>query len=66
MPFLPEGKDADERMLEIINIQTTALMTRLKAIWCKDITIGISGGLALLIGATVAVLLILRKKKNAQ
>ena len=55
MPFLPEGRDADERMLEIINIQTTALMTRLKAIWCKDITIGISGGLdstmALLIAA---------------
>ncbi|MBR4069013.1 MAG: NAD(+) synthase [Clostridia bacterium] len=56
VPFLPEGKDADQRMLEIINIQTTALMTRLKAIWCKDITIGISGGL----DSTMAVLIAAR------
>jgi len=55
MPFLPQDKDADARLQEIIDIQTTALMTRLKAIWCKDIVIGISGGLdstmALLIAA---------------
>ena len=55
MPFLPQGDHADARMQEIIDIQTTALMTRLKAIWCKDIVIGISGGLdstmALLIAA---------------
>lgn len=55
MPFLPQDKDADARFEEIIDIQTTALMTRLKAIWCKDIVIGISGGLdstmALLIAA---------------
>ena len=55
MPFLPHDQDADIRLQEIIDIQTTALMTRLKAIWCKDIVIGISGGLdstmALLIAA---------------
>ena len=56
MPFLPQGKDADARMLEIINIQTTGLMTRLKAIRCKDITIGISGGL----DSTMAVLIAAR------
>ncbi len=55
LPFLPEGADAAQRLEEIANIQTMGLMTRLKAIWCKDIVIGISGGLdstmALLIAA---------------
>ncbi len=55
MPFIPKNEDAAQRLDEIIHIQTTALMTRLKAIWCKDIVIGISGGLdstmALLIAA---------------
>jgi len=55
LPFLPTGQDAAQRMDEIVNIQTMGLMTRLKAIWCKDIVIGISGGLdstmALLIAA---------------
>ena len=56
MPFLPEGRNAAARLQEIIDIQTTALMTRLKAIWCKDIVIGISGGL----DSTMAILIAAR------
>ncbi len=56
MPFLPEGRNAAQRLQEIIDIQTTALMTRLKAIWCKDIVIGISGGL----DSTMAILIAAR------
>lgn len=55
-PFVPSGdKEIDERCTEIINIQTSGLATRLRAINCKKIVVGISGGLdstlALLVAA---------------
>ncbi|MDE5687924.1 MAG: NAD(+) synthase [Paramuribaculum sp.] len=55
-PFVPaDDKSIDERCTEIINIQTSGLATRLRAINCRKIVVGISGGLdstlALLVAA---------------
>lgn len=55
-PFVPADDSLrDERCTEIVNIQTTGLATRLAAIHCSKIVVGISGGLdstlALLIAA---------------
>ncbi|MDE6049740.1 MAG: NAD(+) synthase [Paramuribaculum sp.] len=55
-PFVPADDNLrDERCTEIVNIQTTGLATRLSAINCSKIVIGISGGLdstlALLVAA---------------
>ncbi len=45
-PFVP-GADAErsERCEEILAIQSTGLATRLQAIGCKDVVVGLSGGL---------------------
>ena len=45
-PFVPEDKEeADDRAAEILAIQTTGLTRRLKASSCKNLVIGLSGGL---------------------
>ena len=45
-PFIPEGNEnLSKRCRDIINIQVSGLITRLKAIGCKKAVIGISGGL---------------------
>ncbi len=55
-PFVPEEKSSkDSRCEEIINIQTHGLMKRLQFTHCKNLVVGISGGLdstlALLVAA---------------
>ena len=45
-PFVPDARaDRDARCEEILAIQSTGLATRLDAISCKDVVIGLSGGL---------------------
>lgn len=45
-PFVPSVKsDLDQRCEEILNIQSVGLMTRLRHIGCKDVVLGLSGGL---------------------
>jgi len=44
-PFLPRKNNEEEFYSEILQIQSTALAKRLLHINCKDIVIGISGGL---------------------
>ncbi len=55
LPFVPEGTDAAQRLDEIVSIQRTGLMTRLCAIHCQNLVVGVSGGLdstlALLVAA---------------
>ena len=55
LPFVPCGGEAEGELAEIVNIQVTGLKTRLLAIDCKDVVIGVSGGLdstlALLVAA---------------
>jgi NAD+ synthase (glutamine-hydrolysing) len=54
LPFVPEGAEKDEHLEEIVRIQCAGLATRLTAIGCKHVVLGVSGGLdstlALLIG----------------
>ena len=55
-PFIPADSEARrQRCAEVFEIQTSALMTRLEAIGCRDVVIGLSGGLdsalALLVAA---------------
>ena len=45
----------DERCTEIVNIQTSALATRLSAIHCSKLVVGISGGLDSTLALLVAV-----------
>ena len=45
-PFVPSEKNRlYERCEEILSIQATGLMTRLRHIRCKDVVLGLSGGL---------------------
>ena len=45
-PFVPGARsDRDARCEEILAIQSTGLATRLEAIRCKDVVLGLSGGL---------------------
>jgi NAD+ synthase (glutamine-hydrolysing) len=45
-PFVPRaGADRDARCEEILAIQSTGLATRLKAIRCANVVLGLSGGL---------------------
>jgi len=45
-PFVPYSKsDLDSRCEEILNIQSVGLMTRIKHIGCKNVVLGLSGGL---------------------
>ena len=54
LPFVPGGADGNENLEEIVRIQCVGLATRLTAIGCKHLVIGVSGGLdstlALLVG----------------
>jgi NAD+ synthase (glutamine-hydrolysing) len=43
-PFVPSGREKDERLEEIISIQTSALIKRLDHIGTKRVVLGISGG----------------------
>jgi NAD+ synthase (glutamine-hydrolysing) len=46
LPFVPSVKsDLDERCQEILNMQSVGLMTRIRHIGCKDVVLGLSGGL---------------------
>lgn len=56
LPFVPAGDKAAERLEEIVRIQCMGLLTRLKAINCKDLVVGVSGGL----DSTLAVLIAAR------
>ena len=45
-PFIPSGEaERRERCAEIFRMQSSALATRLEAIRCRDVVIGLSGGL---------------------
>ncbi|MCF0160206.1 MAG: NAD(+) synthase, partial [Bacteroidaceae bacterium] len=44
-PFVPTGKDLDERCEEIFHIQCQGLAKRLQHTKCKNAVVGISGGL---------------------
>ena len=45
-PFVPNARaDRDVRCEEILSIQSTGLATRLDAIGCRDVVVGLSGGL---------------------
>ncbi len=54
LPFVPGGPEMDEHLEEIVRIQCTGLATRLTAIGCQHLVVGVSGGLdstlALLVG----------------
>ncbi|MBO7309200.1 MAG: NAD(+) synthase [Kiritimatiellae bacterium] len=55
-PFVPSDPAAlDRRVSEVLEIQSSALATRLKAIRCKKIILGISGGLDSALALIVAV-----------
>lgn len=55
-PFVPrDPKKLDRRCQEILNIQSYGLMKRLKAIGCRKVVIGISGGLDSTLALLVAV-----------
>ena len=54
-PFAPEN-ELDDRCKEILDIQVTGLMTRLRHICCQTAVIGISGGLDSTLALLVAVL----------
>ena len=55
LPFVPSGPGAEERLEEIVRIQSTGLMTRLNAIHCKDLVVGVSGGLDSTLALLIAV-----------
>ena len=44
-PFLPDDQPADDYFEEILDMQATALATRLTHIHCQKVILGISGGL---------------------
>jgi len=45
LPFIPPEGQGEENLSEIVSIQCTGLMTRLEAIGCKRVVVGVSGGL---------------------
>lgn len=55
LPFVPDGADAEKRMEEIVMIQSMGLMTRLRAINCKNVVVGVSGGLDSTLALLIAV-----------
>ncbi len=55
LPFVPAGPEKDERLEEIVNIQCTGLMTRLTSIGCKNLVVGVSGGLDSTLALLIAV-----------
>ncbi|HPJ03448.1 MAG TPA: NAD(+) synthase, partial [Candidatus Limiplasma sp.] len=54
-PFIPPEGQGEEDLSEIVNIQCSGLMTRLAAIGCKRVVIGVSGGLDSTLALLVAV-----------
>ena len=54
LPFVPGGVEGNEQLEEIVRIQCMGLVTRLSAIHCEHLVVGVSGGLdstlALLVG----------------
>jgi len=45
-PFIPDSKEeCDARCAEVLAIQTAGLVTRLVRIGCRDVVVGLSGGL---------------------
>lgn len=55
LPFVPGEAAATQRLDEIVNIQVTGLKTRLMAIRCKDVVVGVSGGLDSTLALLVAI-----------
>lgn len=56
LPFVPSVKsDLDKRCEEILTMQAVGLMTRLRHIGCKNVVIGLSGGLDSTLALIVAV-----------
>ncbi len=46
LPFVPSDKtDRDKRCKEILDMQAVGLMTRIRHIGCKNVVLGLSGGL---------------------
>ena len=66
LPFVPGGAEGQAHLEEIVRIQCLGLATRLTAIHCKHIVLGVSGGLdstlALLVGVRVLDMLGLSRK----
>lgn len=60
-PFIPQGSRADERMQEIIDIQTNGLLTRLLRSRAATSVIGVSGGL----DSTLAILVTALAYRNS-
>ena len=54
-PFVPSGKELEERCHELFSIQVQGLATRLVHTGCKRVVIGISGGLDSTLALLVAV-----------
>lgn len=55
LPFVPGGPDASRRFWEITQIQAMGLATRLTAISCQNLVIGVSGGLDSTLALLIAV-----------
>ncbi len=55
LPFVPSGPDANERLDEVWRIQDTGLVSRLSAIGCRSLVVGVSGGLDSTLSLLVAV-----------
>lgn len=55
LPFVPSGKDAVERLEEVVSIQCMGLCTRLRAIHGQNVVVGVSGGLDSTLALLVAV-----------
>ncbi len=55
LPFVPSGAGAEQALEDMVNIQSTGLKTRLRAIHCQDLVIGVSGGVDSTLALLVAV-----------
>ncbi len=55
LPFLPPEDQGEENLTEIVSIQCSGLMTRLSAIHCQHVVVGVSGGLDSTLALLVAV-----------
>ena len=54
-PFLPDASLAEAYCNDAVNIQVLALMRRMEVTWCKNLVIGISGGLDSTLALLIAV-----------
>ena len=55
-PFLPDAERMDESCEEVLNIQSMGLATRIRHIGCRNVVLGISGGLDSTLALLVCVL----------